>query len=173
MPSKLDQGLRKVTLNPHRISQLEAMEPRVRNWLLHRFKNRDLADEVTQRVLIRAATCESGFDHTKWPFEKWIWAIVNNTVIDYFRDMNRKRVLHTVTFGTYNQPIVNQTPLRAEIDQDSVAEIHRVIDTLLPSHQRVLKRHLAGEPLGCTDTMLCFARKALKEKLSLRGIRCA
>jgi RNA polymerase sigma-70 factor, ECF subfamily len=50
----------------------------------------DDADDLTIETLNKVLTKIDSYN-SDYPFEKWVWSIVNNHLIDYFRKINTKR----------------------------------------------------------------------------------
>ena len=137
-----DQALLDLYQQGHReaVSQLlERHTRRVRDYVRMLVKNNDVADDLTQEVLIKVVkVLDEGRYTDKGRFLPWMLRIAHNRVLDYFR---ANKQVKTVTESSAGFDILGSKNLAEPSIEDQLvseqqAEEVRALIELLPEEQR-------------------------------------
>lgn len=138
----------------------------IHNFLRSRFGSRHFIEDCVQEVLIAIHQARHTYDPAR-PFRPWLFAIVRNKAIDFFRrQRTRERALHQ--FQT-EQEILSQpggqAPSRSEIADGSLLE------SLSEQHKEVLVlTKIIGFSVAETADRLGISQGAVKVRV-YRAIR--
>lgn len=98
-------------------------------------RNRDLAEDLTSEVFLKALERFSTFNPKQSPFGAWIYTIARNHLIDHYRVSRVSIPIDDVS----ETELVKAEDLGAEIDQkDKHARVVAAINTLPDSYREIL-----------------------------------
>lgn len=157
--------------NPDFLVYYHEYKDKIFNYFWYRIDfNRDLAEDLTSEVFVKALTHFDSFDATR-SFQAWIYAIAKNHLLNYYRTAGRE-----VELSWANDQCRDQLR-EVEIGLD-LENIILTIRTLEPYHCEVLllrfvdgfdNREIAQlleKDEGAVRTQLSRALTTLREKLS-------
>lgn len=100
-------------------------------------KNREQAEEITQKTFYKAMLSKSSFRRESGELT-WLCAIAKNLAIDELRLAGR--------FGETDEEAADQTNLEQMVeDEDQALRIHRVLHTLEEPYKEVFQLRVFGE----------------------------
>lgn len=89
-------------------------------YVFHRVNDRELAEDVTGDVFIRAIEGLPGYRDTGTPFLAWLYRIAHARVVDYYRQQNRRPT----------NTDLEDTPIPVETDMDERLLRHQAAQAL-------------------------------------------
>ena len=137
-----DQALLEMFQQGHReaVSQLlERHTRRVRDYVRMMVKDNDVADDLTQEVLIKVVkVLDEGCYTDKGRFLPWVMRIARNRVLDYFRAQKQVKTVTEASAG-YNilsgANFAEQSVEEDIISEQTASEVRSLIE-MLPEEQR-------------------------------------
>lgn len=137
-----DQALLEMFQQGHReaVSQLlERHTRRVRDYVRMMVKDNDVADDLTQEVLIKVVkVLDEGRYTDKGRFLPWVMRIARNRVLDYFRAQKQVKTVTEASAG-YNilsgANFAEQSVEEDIISEQTASEVRSLIE-MLPEEQR-------------------------------------
>jgi RNA polymerase sigma-70 factor (ECF subfamily) len=103
-----------------------------------RLGNREMAEDVTSQIFIKALTGMSGYDGR--PFRSWLFAIAHNAVVDAHRRRRPTRALD----AALDVPDRAPTPEEHAIARDERQTLSVLLAALGPDQRAVVELRLAG-----------------------------
>ena len=126
--------------NREAISQLlERHTRRVRDYVRMMVKDNDVADDLTQEILIKVVkVLDEGRYTDKGRFQPWLLRIAHNRVLDYFRAQKQVKTISeaSVGFDILGSRNIAEPSIEAEIISEQLAEEIRALVDELPEEQR-------------------------------------
>ena len=160
---------------------MQEHQPRIRNFILRRCGNPDLADDLTQDVLLRIHKSRHTFNPEKGEFSSWSLRIAQNVLSTDYR--KRKTRDEQSMAPEISETIPDESRPENEIDQKNLLNQIKSAMECLPEPERTViinkeikikKLAETAEELGVTvrtvSRRLLSAYDLLKEELSKRGI---
>lgn len=74
-------------------------------WAYHKTSSKEIAEDLVQETFLSAVKAFDGFNHKSQP-KTWLFAILNNKIIDFYR---KKTKLHTLSNEHTERKFSNQT----------------------------------------------------------------
>ena len=126
--------------NREAVSQLlERHTRRVRDYVRMLVKNNDVADDLTQEVLIKVVkVLDEGRYTDKGRFLPWVLRIAHNRVLDYFRAQKSVKIVSESNTGydiLGNKNLAEPSIEEQLVSEQQAAEVRALIE-LLPEEQR-------------------------------------
>ncbi|MBR2325898.1 MAG: RNA polymerase sigma factor [Alistipes sp.] len=137
-----DQALLKSYKQGHReaISQLlERHSRRLRDYVRMMVKDGDVADDLTQEILIKVVkVIDEGRYTDKGKFLPWLMRIAHNRVLDYFRAHKQAKTINESEAGynIFGSASFAEPSVEESIISEQVAEELRALIERLPEEQR-------------------------------------
>ena len=137
------------------ISQLlERHSRRIRDYVRMMVKDNDVADDLTQEILIKVVkVIDEGRYTDKGRFLPWLMRISHNRVLDYFRSQKQTKTINEAEAGynilgsaTLAEPSIEESIISEQIAADLRALIER-----LPEEQREVVKMRYYEGLSFKD----------------------
>ena len=126
--------------NREAISQLlERHTRRVRDYVRMMVKDNDVADDLTQEILIKVVkVLDEGRYTDKGRFQPWLLRIAHNRVLDYFRAQKQVKTISeaSVGFDILGSRNIAEPSIEDEIISEQLAEEIRALVDELPEEQR-------------------------------------
>ena len=126
--------------NREAISQLlERHTRRVRDYVRMMVKDNDVADDLTQEILIKVVkVLDEGRYTDKGKFQPWLLRIAHNRVLDYFRAQKQVKTVSeaSVGFDILGSKNIAEPSIEDEIISEQRAEEIRALVDELPEEQR-------------------------------------
>ena len=123
-------------MDTEKLYRLYYME--VYSYVMTIVKNREQAEEITQKTFYKAMLSKSSFRRESGELT-WLCAIAKNLAIDELRLAGR--------FGDTDEEAADQTNLEQIVeDEDQALRIHRVLHTLEEPYKEVFQLRVFGEP---------------------------
>ena len=126
--------------NREAISQLlERHTRRVRDYVRMMVKDNDVADDLTQEILIKVVkVLDEGRYTDKGRFQPWLLRIAHNRVLDYFRAQKQVKTINesSVGFDILGSRNIAEPSIEDEIISEQLAEEIRALVDELPEEQR-------------------------------------
>ncbi|MGN1160410.1 MAG: RNA polymerase sigma factor [Lachnospiraceae bacterium] len=122
-------------MDTEKLYRLYYME--VYSYVMTIVKNREQAEEITQKTFYKAMLSKSSFRRESGELT-WLCAIAKNLAIDELRLAGR--------FGDTDEEAADQTNLEQIVeDEDQALRIHRVLHTLEEPYKEVFQLRVFGE----------------------------
>lgn len=122
-------------MDTEKLYRLYYME--VYSYVMTIVKNREQAEEITQKTFYKAMLSKSSFRRKSGELT-WLCAIAKNLAIDELRLAGR--------FGDTDEEAADQTNLEQIVeDEDQALRIHRVLHTLEEPYKEVFQLRVFGE----------------------------
>lgn len=118
--------------------ELESIHKQCFHWALSLCHyDEPLAEEVLQDAYLKAFKSKESFNGNA-SFKTWVFTIIKNASIDYFRKTNRRAELDEVAFQDVKQAktATQEKRLRAKGDQ---AAVEHIVQNLSPREQEVVE----------------------------------
>ncbi len=137
-----DQALLDMYQQGHReaVSQLlERHTRRVRDYVRMMVKDNDVADDLTQEILIKVVkVLDEGRYTDKGRFQPWLLRIAHNRVLDYFRAQKQVKTINesSVGYDILGSKNMAEPSIEEEIISEQRAEEIRALVDELPEEQR-------------------------------------
>ena len=137
-----DQALLDMYQQGHReaVSQLlERHTRRVRDYVRMMVKDNDVADDLTQEILIKVVkVLDEGRYTDKGRFQPWLLRIAHNRVLDYFRAQKQVKTINesSVGYDILGSKNMAEPSIEEEIISEQRAEEIRAVVDELPEEQR-------------------------------------
>ena len=137
-----DQALLDLYQQGHReaVSQLlERHTRRVRDYVRMLVKDNDVADDLTQEVLIKVVkVLDEGRYTDKGRFLPWVLRIAHNRVLDYFRASKQVKTVNesSAGFDILGSKNLAEPSIEDQLISEQQAEEVRTLIELLPEEQR-------------------------------------
>ena len=137
-----DQALLDMYQQGHReaVSQLlERHTRRVRDYVRMMVKDNDVADDLTQEILIKVVkVLDEGRYTDKGRFQPWLLRIAHNRVLDYFRAQKQVKTINesSVGYDILGSKNMAEPSIEEEIISEQRAEEIRALVEELPEEQR-------------------------------------
>ncbi|MBN1148767.1 MAG: sigma-70 family RNA polymerase sigma factor [Anaerolineales bacterium] len=123
---------------------------RIYNYIYYRTGNTYDAEDLTERVFLRALRHIGGYNHRGLPFSAWLYRIAHNLVANWYRDRSRRKEvpLEEGLLATRQSSHPEHVLLRIEEQE----RLLRVIRRLPPDRQQLLilkfVDHLSNAEIG-------------------------
>ena len=137
-----DQALLDMYQQGHReaVSQLlERHTRRVRDYVRMMVKDNDVADDLTQEILIKVVkVLDEGRYTDKGRFQPWLLRIAHNRVLDFFRAQKQVKTINesSVGYDILGSKNIAEPSIEEEIISEQRAEEIRALVDELPEEQR-------------------------------------
>ena len=137
-----DQALLDMYQQGHReaVSQLlERHTRRVRDYVRMMVKDNDVADDLTQEILIKVVkVLDEGRYTDKGRFQPWLLRIAHNRVLDFFRAQKQVKTINesSVGYDILGSKNMAEPSIEEEIISEQRAEEIRALVDELPEEQR-------------------------------------
>ena len=137
-----DQALLDMYQQGHReaVSQLlERHTRRVRDYVRMMVKDNDVADDLTQEILIKVVkVLDEGRYTDKGRFQPWLLRIAHNRVLDFFRAQKQVKTINesSVGYDILGSKNMAEPSIEEEIISEQRAEEIRALVEELPEEQR-------------------------------------
>ncbi len=155
---------------------------KIYNYVYHRTGNAHDAEDLTERVFMRAMRHIRRYDDRGAPFSAWLYRIAHNLVANWHRDSQRRREIPLDDI--YVLPVRSDRPESRILANEETEALLRIIRGLPAERQQLLilkfVEHLSnaeiGEIMGRTEgaikslyhrTLLSLRDEMLKHNLSL------
>ena len=126
--------------NREAVSQLlERHTRRVRDYVRMMVKDNDVADDLTQEILIKVVkVLDEGRYTDKGRFQPWLLRIAHNRVLDYFRAQKQVKTINesSVGYDILGSKNMAEPSIEEEIISEQRAEEIRALVEELPEEQR-------------------------------------
>jgi RNA polymerase sigma-70 factor (ECF subfamily) len=126
--------------NREAVSQLlERHTRRVRDYVRMMVKDNDVADDLTQEILIKVVkVLDEGRYTDKGRFQPWLLRIARNRVLDYFRAQKQVKTINesSVGYDILGSKNMAEPSIEEEIISEQRAEEIRALVDELPEEQR-------------------------------------
>ena len=148
---------------------------RLFNFVRSRVRNRELAEDITQEVFVKAYY---NLNRLREParFKCWLFSIAHN----HLRDMARRRKIETVDTedSGIEHYVDNATPQSADERERTGLLVREALSHLKPEQREILVlcdieglaykeiSSVMGIPLGTVQSRIFYARRRLKEILT-------
>lgn len=109
----------------------------VYSFILTQVKNRDLAEETTQKTFFRAMQTSASFRGDSSEFT-WLCSIAKNLLADEYRVQKRSARIAS-------EALPQSDPEDALVDADSILRIHQVLHELEEPYKEVFQLRVFGE----------------------------
>jgi RNA polymerase sigma-70 factor, ECF subfamily len=152
-------------------------QPTIHRYIARRVHNRDLADDLTQDVFVRAIRALPGFQWTGRPVEAWLTTIARNLIADHAKRAATQREIPVDDPATLRHPAVPgvEEQVLAGLDgrpvRVAVAALRQAWrEVLVLDHWAGLSdRQIAarmGRSGGAVRTLKCRAAAAVRASLA-------
>lgn len=107
--------------------------PKIYRFVLLKTSQKEIAEDLTQQVFLKAWQNVSSYEHKGFPFSSWLYQIARNAVIDHYRTKKTHAGLETA------EEIAEETNFSADLEKKINLEIiQKKIKDLSPDYQDVL-----------------------------------
>lgn len=110
---------------------------RIYNYIYYRTGNQLDAEDLTERVFLRAIRHIENYENRGLPFAAWLYRIAHNLVANWYRDNSRRKDI-PLEQTAYTLPYSGDLPETAVLKNESRAELIRIIRRLPPERQQLL-----------------------------------
>lgn len=126
-----------------------------------RLNDKQLAEDITQEVFIKAWRYRENFDPEKSSIKNWLYIIVTNLIRDHYR-VNEKKKSENL-----NENIPDKTNIKADFDQDTLIKyLYQKLSQLSQRDQEIIiLKYKEGFPLKEIATILNIEYNAAKVAL--------
>ncbi|MEK9157747.1 MAG: sigma-70 family RNA polymerase sigma factor [Patescibacteria group bacterium] len=140
----------------------------IHSFLMARVRNRETAQDITQEVFLKVIKNIDQFDKETGNFTAWIWQIVRNTLVDFFR---KKRPSYLEDLPDEGGNIIDESTYS---DSDAkLRDIMKIIDTFPEEDQELFQMHFVADmsysdiaqATGKSEPALRVAIHRLKKKI--------
>jgi RNA polymerase sigma-70 factor (ECF subfamily) len=122
--------------NREAVSQLlERHTRRVRDYVRMMVKDNDVADDLTQEILIKVVkVLDEGRYTDKGRFQPWLLRIAHNRVLDYFRAQKQVRYINEASAGydILGSTRITENSIEDDIISEQIADDLRALIEELP-----------------------------------------
>jgi RNA polymerase sigma-70 factor, ECF subfamily len=123
---------------------------RIYNYIYYRTGNPEDAEDLTERVFVRALRHIGNYRHRGLPFSAWLYRIAHNLVANWHRDNSRRREV-TLDEGIYTAH-QGDHPEQELVRVEEQENLLKVIRTLPVDRQQLLilkfVEHLSNQEIG-------------------------
>lgn len=119
----------------------ENVQP-IYRYVYHRVSDRQLAEDITGDVFMRAIEGLARYQDTGNPFLAWLYRIAHDRVIDHYRRMNRQPTESDIE----EQPIPIETDMDVGLVREQISDVLKTAIADLTSEQQqvILLRFIEG-----------------------------
>ncbi len=142
----------------------DAYYPKISNYILHRLRHAEVAQDITAQVFFKAMTKLHTFSWRNLSFSSWLYQIANNEIKMYYRKKERRFFSLEFLFDHHDFELPDST----DIEQDYIAaEEELARDQMF----REIQKHILELPTIYQEVLVLrfFEDKSLEEISEITG----
>jgi RNA polymerase sigma-70 factor (ECF subfamily) len=150
--------------------------PIIFRYIAKRISNRETSEELTQDIFLKIIKKIDRFDKNQGNFSAWIWQIVKNTLIDFYRE--KKDIIVPNFLDSFKNIASEDNHLESKLRAEDIA---REIKNFSQEEQEVFNlyfisdlsyreiKEITGKSEGSLRTMIHRINNKLRKKLNGKG----
>ena len=104
-------------------------------YIFYKVRDEKSAEDLTERVFIKAWEAIEGYEHRGYPFSSWLYRIAHNVVVDHYRNTREEEPLEAVAFTLADQ---SPGPEQTVIERREVSRLLEALAELSEDKQRLI-----------------------------------
>ena len=143
----------------------DQFQPELLRYLAHRLRNRELAEDLTQQVFVKAWQAMPRYEQRSVPFKAWLYRIAHNQLVDYFRTHRQTVDLHAI-----------EAAAEADVEGQAIAgdqrrRLQAALLRLSEDHRQVLVLRFLMEQSAAEVGEIMGRKEVTVRGLQLRALR--
>jgi RNA polymerase sigma factor (sigma-70 family) len=110
--------------------------PKIFKYIIYRINDKFMAEDLTAAVFEKALTKFKTYSSDKAAISTWVFTIAKNTLIDHFREAQRKKTVQLDE--TLDIPQDSRTPEEAVIDEEKWRTLHKCLAGLASNEREII-----------------------------------
>lgn len=113
-------------------------------YVFYRVGNEEKAEDLTERVFLKAWEAIEGYEYDAYPFSSWLYRIAHNAVVDHYRTQKDETPLEKISFRLADETVGPEERL---INEAEATSLYKALAQLSEEKRRLLiLRFVQGLP---------------------------
>lgn len=140
-------------------------QPDILRYLIHRVRDRDLAEDLTQQVFLKAWQAIPRYEQRGVPFNAWLYRMAHNQMVDHFRTQRVTTDLEGIEIPQDDE--AEDRVMRRELRE----HLARAMDRLSEDHRQVLALRFLMDKSAREIGEIMGRKEVTVRGLQLRALR--